>query len=138
MNGGSDYGYYGPPRGGGSGAGRAARVRLFAGVAAVAFVVTLAVVVGQRLSEQAVAVLAGAVCGVGASIPTSLLIAWVTRRRQEPRREQGPYPPVVIVQQPHQGAGPALPHAAYAPPYPYPAGPREFTVVGEVSDEDGY
>jgi hypothetical protein len=60
---------------------RSRRVRVLACVALAAFAITSAVVVG-RLSDQATAVLAGAVCGVGASIPTSLLVVWVTRRRK--------------------------------------------------------
>ena len=67
------------------------RVRIFAGLVMMAFAVTLAVVVGRRLSDEALAVLAGAVCGVGAAIPTSLLIVAVSRRRDE-RRVQPPVP----------------------------------------------
>jgi hypothetical protein len=55
-------------------------LKIFAGLVAMAFAVTLAAVVGRRLSDEALAVLAGAVCGVGAAIPTSLLIVAVTRR----------------------------------------------------------
>ena len=47
------------------------RLKIFAGLVALAFAVTLAVIVGNRLSDEALAVLAGAVCGVGAAIPTS-------------------------------------------------------------------
>jgi hypothetical protein len=100
------------------------------------FTVTLAVVIGNRLSNEALAVLAGAVCGVGAAIPTSLLIVSVTRRRAEPRartepRNQGAYPPVVVVtptggqQQPYGWNGP--------PPSLNPPVSRQFTVVGEPS-----
>ena len=47
------------------------RLKVFAGVAMVVFVMTLALVVGNRLSTEALGVLAGTVCGVGAAIPTS-------------------------------------------------------------------
>jgi hypothetical protein len=107
------------------------------GAVLVVFVVTLAIVIGQRLSDQAMAVLAGAVCGVGASIPTSLLIVWVTRRRQEQRPPQavpGPYPPVVVVQPPAQVGGPNPHQAAYLAPYGPPT-QREFTVVGGEMEE---
>jgi len=63
----------------------ASRVKIFAGLVAMAFAVTLAVIVGSRLSDEALAVLAGAVCGVGAAIPTSLLIVAVSRRQDERR-----------------------------------------------------
>jgi hypothetical protein len=86
---------------------RWARLKVFTGIVVVAFVVTLAVVVGNRLSEEALGVLAGAVCGVGAAIPTSLIVVAVSRRQGESRssgRVREPeyeprhaYPPVVVV-----------------------------------------
>lgn len=117
------------------------RSKVFGGLAALAFAVTLAVVVGNRLSDEALAVLAGAVCGVGAAIPTSLLIVAVSRKRdaegttarcEEQVRpsmsSQGMYPPVVVVapqggQQRLQGWN-GLPPSLSAPMQ------RNFTVVG--------
>jgi hypothetical protein len=113
-------------------------------VVVVAFVMTLALVVGNRLSDEALGVLAGAVCGVGAAIPTSLIVVAVTRRREssEPRRTSyqspdawprpNPYPPVVVVAPPtgqqrsHQNWN-ALPPSLSAPME------RNFTVVGGTS-----
>ncbi|MCP4539590.1 MAG: hypothetical protein GY832_20840 [Chloroflexi bacterium] len=112
------------------------RLKIFAGLAVVAFCVTLAVVIGNRLSDEALAVLAGAVCGVGAAIPTSLLVVAVSRWRNEPRaqptmcpsRPQNSYPPVVVVAPPgvQQGANAwnTLPPSFNAPAQ------RHFTVVG--------
>jgi len=124
------------------------RLKMFAGLVVMAFAVTLAVIVGNRLSDEALAVLAGAVCGVGAAIPTSLLIVAVTRRRDEqryfgepfgcaqdrpsraiqPSVPQGVYPPVVVVAPPggqqHPGAWNALPPSLTIPMQ------RHFTVVG--------
>lgn len=109
---------------------RQRRLQVLAGVTATAFAVTLAVVIGNRLSEQALTVLAGAVCGVGAAIPTSLLIVAVTRRRDEGQHSiQQPhntYPPVVVIAPPggqrwlEGGVGPAF----EAPTQ------RQFTIVG--------
>ena len=138
------------------GAGGWRRLRVFLGLAGVAFAVTLAVIVGNRLSDEAMAVLAGAVCGVGAAIPTSLLIVSVSRRRDEEQgrtlvpvqgqgaygqpqdaypQAQGPYPPVVIVtpqSTPHRSAGwDGLPPSLVAPVQ------RTFTVVGGGSSESG-
>ena len=80
------------------------QLKIFAGLMMMVFAVTLAAVVGSRLSDEALAVLAGAVCGVGAAIPTSLLVVAVSRRRDESRAQsavtQGPYPPVVVVTPP--------------------------------------
>ena len=140
MTGMHDNWYYGPPRGS-DGRGRRSRTgpKLLAGLLGVAFAVGLAVVIGQRLSDQAVSVLAGAVCGVSASIPTSLLIVWATRRRREERAAQpapGVYPPVVVVQSPPQTAGPASHQFGQLPPYVQNA-PREFTVVGGQPEDAG-
>ena len=41
-------------------------------------IVASLVIVGQRFGDQAMAVLVGAVCGVMASVPTSLLIIRLT------------------------------------------------------------
>ena len=111
------------------------RSKIFAGLVAISFAVTLAVVVGSRLSDEALAVLAGAVCGVGAAIPTSLLIVSVVRRREEPRAQpyapQGMYPPVIVVAPPggqqRPGDWTALPPSLRAPMQ------RHFTVVGGPS-----
>ena len=136
MNSARDYGFYTPnpeakPRNEG-------RLRLIAGTVAVAFAVTLAVVIGQRLSDQAISVLAGAVCGVAASIPTSLLIVWVTRRREETSRahtpQQGTYPAVLVIQPPAQGQHQGMLQPPLYGPYTAPA-PREFTVVGEEGEK---
>ena len=116
------------------------RLRVFVSVVMVAFVVTLAVVVGQRLSDEAMAVLAGTVCGVGASIPTSLLIVWVTQRRQEQRRppaQPGMMPPVVVVQPPAAAGGGTPQQLGYLGPYMAPA-QREFNVVGGELEEAGH
>jgi anti-sigma factor RsiW len=112
------------------------RLKVFAGLVALTFAVTLAVVIGNRLSDQALAVLAGAVCGVGAAIPTSLLVVVVSRRRDErrvplsaqPSMQHGVYPPVVVVAPPggQQRVGD---WNALSPPLTAPT-PRQFTVVG--------
>jgi len=131
------YGSYGPPPPAPSLESRVAkRLGVVLLIFTAAFGLTLAVMVGQRLSDQAMAVIAGAVCGVAASIPPSLLIIWVTRRKPgTPQAWAGPYPPVVVVQPP---AMPSVPTGATDPRYPptlIPASTvpmqREFVVVGE-------
>ncbi len=87
------------------------RLKVFAGLLVVVFTVTLVAIISDWLSDESLAVLAGAACGVGAAIPTSLLIVAVSRRRDE-RREpvfapQGVYPPVIVVPQERQSAGAA-------------------------------
>ena len=105
--------------------------------ATAAFAVTLAVLIGDRLSTEAMAVLAGAICGVGAAIPTSLLILAVTQRVRQSETTQAPQPqvtpPVVFTVPPMQFQPPAPtpPPAIWKEPIQ-----RHFTVVGEMGDEE--
>jgi drug/metabolite transporter (DMT)-like permease len=111
------------------------------GVVGVIFAVVLASRLTQRLNDQAVAVLVGAMCGMGAGIPISLLVVWVSRlRREQPRPPvalAGGYPPVVVLQPPQVG------HHLPDQPVGWQAGlvsgrvrGRQFTVVGgEVEEE---
>jgi hypothetical protein len=112
------------------------------------FAVALAVVIGNRMSSDATAVVVGVTCGIGASVPTCLLLVWaLVRRAQGTSAEtQGygrngagvNYPPVVVVNPGYgaQGYGPAL---GMAPPPAQLAaangqlagGPRTFKVVGD-------
>ena len=111
-------------------------MRKLAVVAVVAFVITLAVIVGTRMSSEAMAVVIGVVCGVAAGIPTSLLIVAVTNRRAGERGRpqlQRDYPPVVVIQ-PGQ-AGLTYPQLPYLSPTTPTVGTREFRVVGEEMTE---
>ena len=120
------------------------------GLVALAFAVTLAVIVGNRLSDEALAVLAGAVCGVGAAIPTSLLILAIARRKDKPEersqmyaQQQGAYPPVIVVAPPNVQQQPYNWNGGY-PPSLAPPTQRQFTVVGgtptnmEVKSDERY
>jgi hypothetical protein len=129
------------------------RLGVFVGVVVVAFVVTLALVVGNRLSDEALGVLAGAVCGVGAAIPTSLIVVAVALRnscnstsggRDEmfphgPSDLQQRYPPVIVVSS--QGGHPwsgGWNSPGYQPSSLRAPLEREFTVVGGVSDSTAW
>ena len=109
-------------------------------VAVIAFAVTLAVIIGKRMSTDAMAVVIGVACGVMASIPTSLLILAESGRRgeREVRQRRADYPPVVIV-------NPGSNQPRYLqPPYPAPliqGQERQFRVIGDedvVLDEGRY
>jgi len=108
----------------------------------VIFAVTLAVVVGTRMSADAMAVVVGIVCGVLASIPTTILLVWVMRQRDRQletqltqTRHYGQFPPVVVVN--GQGTN------GYNGSYPAPAltagthsnGSRNFKVIGQENTE---
>ena len=133
------------PRGGG--------MRQLIILLALGFIVTLGVVVGTRMSSDAIAVLVGVIAGVAASIPCALLLMAVTRRperneherydsqRYDERRlndwryserldSRRAAPPVVIVT-PGQATPQQLPYAAsfpYAPTQQQPQ--RQFRVMG--------
>jgi hypothetical protein len=115
-----------------------------------AFAVTLAVVIGQRLSAEAMAVTVGVIAGVAASIPTSLIVVWFATRallagRSAAEPAPAPAEPRVVVMTPaqagfSQGQYPVMPGygaaqqfapVAYAQmPAPMQAGPRHFNVIG--------
>jgi len=99
------------------------------------FAITLAIVVGNRMSAEAMAVVVGIVCGVGASIPMSVLILILTHRlgrREETRRLD--YPPVVVV---NPGTQPQVDrYLPYLPPSVEQPAPREFKVVGDLEMPD--
>ena len=138
------------PRGGG--------LRQVVALLALGFIVALGVVVGKRMSSDAIAVLVGVIAGVAASIPCALLLMAVTHRpekgrverydcqqyedrrhndwcyseRIDPRRAA---PPVVIVT-PGQAVPQQLPYAAS---FSYPPAPsqsqRRFRVMGYEEPE---
>jgi hypothetical protein len=102
--------------------------------------ITLGIVVGTRMSSDAIAVLVGVVAGVAASIPTALLLMAVTRQREEEYWEpyEEPYrasPPVIVV----TPGGTTQPVPGYPAPYSYqgppPGSGRQFRVMG-YDDED--
>jgi len=104
----------------------------------VVFLMALAVVVGNCMSVDAMAVVMGVACGVLASIPTSLLLIWALGRNARADAygdRSAQYPPVVVVN-PGQSYG----RPRYGSPPMYsagdglslPASPRDLKVVGEA------
>ncbi|HSR33482.1 MAG TPA: hypothetical protein VLY63_23190 [Anaerolineae bacterium] len=80
----------------------ASRICLLLGLV---FAVTLAVVVGKRMSAEAMAVVIGVVCGIAAGIPTSVLLLLAISRREQQQFERAgqqarvrALPPVVVIQ----------------------------------------
>ncbi len=122
------------------------------------FCITLAIVVGRRMSNEAMAVLLGVMAGVLASIPTSVIVALVTLRMMGPKvthtqvigassptqQAQHPkYPPPPLVERMvivpnHQYGQPAAQPYSWQPRSQVimPPQPREFTVIGGASEID--
>jgi drug/metabolite transporter (DMT)-like permease len=106
------------------------------------FMVALAIVVGKQMSADAMAVVIGVVCGIAASIPTSLAMLMLLNRRQEqpdPQRSMPQVPSVMIV---NPGGGAPAPYfqqpaQQYLPPLQ--TGGRHFQVLGaeEYADAEG-
>jgi hypothetical protein len=108
-----------------------------------AFGVTLAVIVGQRLSTDAMAVVLGVAVGVAACVPTSvLLVALLRRDRAGSWRSEPPAPPAypqlqspnLIVLNPADLLGQRK-EAPYVPPLPdgygQEGGLRRLHIVGD-------
>jgi hypothetical protein len=127
--------------------------RRWFGVGWILFLLALAVVIGLRMSSEAMAVVIGVIFGVAASIPASLLIVAVTWRREQRathyygtrrRSAHEALPPSVVIVNPG-GAG--SDHVYRPPAYlPQPEmqwdqPPRQFRVIGdpdEVSLDKGH
>jgi hypothetical protein len=116
------------------------------------FGVTLALIVGQRMSADAMAVVIGVAVGVAASVPTSLLLVALMRKdrrswqaeqanlnaqAQPPAFPQYQQPPVIVLNPAdlwNGRNGQAQPQAPMLPPeYAVDGGLRRLRVVG---DED--
>ncbi|HEY66483.1 MAG TPA: hypothetical protein G4O02_18180 [Caldilineae bacterium] len=109
-------------------------------VSFVLFVITLAVVIGQRMSTDAMAVVIGVIFGVVASIPTSLLIMAASRRSSQDHSTMSPsypdryFPPVIIVNPNELGTrwAPSAPGPESLPPPSH----RRFRIVGDDGEVD--
>jgi hypothetical protein len=101
-------------------------------LAAIAFGITLAFVLGYKLSADALAILFGVILGVLATIPLGLILIWFISRQQAQlfaalQRQTSlnqAYPPVVVVS---PGPGASLPQSPARPPL---GGERRFNVIG--------
>lgn len=118
-----------------------AGLRQIIALLAAVFMVTLGVVIGTRMSSDAIAVLVGVIAGVVASIPTALLLMAVTRRSEptyveeyeDPRQRM---PPVIVV----TAGNPAQQQLPPYPGYPYQvqasSARRQFRIMGYDDEED--
>jgi len=116
-------------------------------LAGIAFAVALAVIVGNRLSNEAMAVVVGTVCGISASIPVSIALVIAASKnwgREERPREIGydyearryaPQPPqILVVSPPQQPQSPySFPQSQYylPPGAPDVGAPRDFKIIGD-------
>ena len=102
------------------------------------FAVTLAVVIGLRVSADALAMIVGVILGVLAGVPTTFLLTWAVLRGRlqgdgvSPAASQ--QPPVVLInatdRPPAVSTPVALPAASTLPTA------RRWTMVGEIDTDD--
>lgn len=107
-------------------------------VLSLAFAITLAVVLGTRLSIDALAVIIGLIFGIVAGIPTTLILIFSLNRQQQRWERYGsppPHqPPIVIVNGAEKASGYPQPPAL---PSGYPTnGARKWTVIGDEALDD--
>lgn len=116
------------------------RIRRFFGLMGIIFAITLGVVVTERLSNDALALLVGLGAGVAVMSPLVALVFMIWRRQQEERdwersraMPSSAAPPVVVVTPPalpgYQSQQQALWGEGATGWAPTPA-QREFTIVG--------
>jgi hypothetical protein len=103
------------------------KIRVLFMLMGLAFAVTLAAVIGLRLSTEAMAVIVGVVAGVAASIPGSLMVTWLATRTAlaVPAREPQTTEPRILRNVVNTPSLPTWPDAWPSPPYlPPPATPH--------------
>ena len=113
---------------------------LITGLSCVGFAIGLAAFIGSRLSEQAIALMAGALFGMIVALPIGALIGWAIKGSRSSERASAPSQPMVIMTQPQLPApspyGAASTGAMWQATYPMAAGappiqPRNYTIGGE-------
>jgi hypothetical protein len=118
-------------------------------LAGMVFAVALAVIVGNRLSDEAMAVVVGAVCGISASVPVSVALVIAASRNwgrseqgQGPREVEYDYgthryapqqPQILVVSAPQQQPYGYQPNQYYPTPLIDDAAnsPRQFKIIGD-------
>jgi len=124
------------------------KIGIVLGLMGIAFGATLAALIGTRLSEQALSVVTGAACGVGALLPMiAVLFGMLIRRNEDVARERRNqanthYPPVIVVAPPGNAlpAGnqnwTANPYATFnAAGHPIGNIVRQFSIIGNDGEE---
>lgn len=109
------------------------------------FALALAIILGSRLSEQAVSLLMGAACGAGLTAPFAVMAGMYFGAQRAARTQPpnaSPQPPIVVMapMQPPAPMQPALPQWSNAypnlPGYSIPER-RQYTILGEETIIDG-
>ncbi len=112
----------------------------------ITFTIVASVVIGNRLSEQTLALMTGALIGGVIGLALGTFIGWYVKSQRGPERWQTSYPPshsavILASPQPPQAAASAWPAPYPTMPSPMapssmtpnlqPNNPRQFTIGGE-------
>ncbi len=100
----------------------------------VGFAVAFAMFIASRLSQEQVALLVGAACGLALAVPSGIAIGMLVSTRHHHERETPP--PVIYVAPPTQP--PSLPTANRTPSIepPTETPQRSFSIIGNSGFED--
>jgi hypothetical protein len=113
---------------------------LIIALTSITFTIAAVVVIGNRLSEQTLTLMTGALIGGFIGLALGVLIGWYMKSQRAPERWQASYTPpqsTVILAAPQQQSPTASTawQSAYSltPSYPtpQPKNPRQFTIGGE-------
>lgn len=111
---------------------------LYLALGIIVFAVVLAVIIGDRLSEQTLAFMSGVIFGALVGLPVGAGLFWILRGSRQPDRAYPPTQPTMIMTSPAYAGIPATP--AYpashqvvnaAPSARASNTQREFTTIGE-------
>ena len=97
-----------------------------------ALAISTAIMIGSRLSDQAVAALAGAACGIGLATPLGILLGITVGAARAKSQAIRPAAPTSIVVIP----SPTLPTgtSALVPTATSMPAPRSFTIIGDGNE----
>lgn len=102
------------------------------------FMVSLGIVVGLRMSADAMAVIIGVIFGLLATVPSMVLLLHTLRQKNteqmqmQQQRQMNQYPPVVVVNSPPNGTNYGAPgNPLNSQPFLSPNNERSFKVVGQ-------
>ncbi len=116
---------------------------VIAGLAFIAFAAAMAVIIGSRLSEQAMTILLGAACGAGLTAPLAIVIgAYIGSQRVRDRQSAQPQTPIVVMTPPQPQVPQPAPMQTWAnlgpmTPAMIAPSPRQYTILGEETVIDG-
>jgi hypothetical protein len=107
---------------------------LVVSLAIIGFAITFAVLLGSRLDDQEVALLAGIACGVGVAVPLGIALGMYVVAPRHHERDTPAAPSIIYLPQPPASSQPGS--APYLPPVRVTSAPRSFNIIGNSGLDD--